>query len=133
MVLRPSDSVTPSARHVPGYSSAVAGVGMFGDGGTHGVRGEASACRSRAQPSTSTTCSSTSMPRVRTQCRASSPTVRECRTGIAQRPTSEWHASSRTGPSASAMRPPSGLGRSSTTTAVPAAAHASSTWLIVHT
>lgn len=33
---RPSDRFVASNRQVPGYSSAVSGVGMFGLGRTHG-------------------------------------------------------------------------------------------------
>ncbi|CAM5243635.1 hypothetical protein SVIOM74S_04399 [Streptomyces violarus] len=36
VVPRPSDRFVPSNRHVPEYTKAVSGVGMFGLGGTQG-------------------------------------------------------------------------------------------------
>lgn len=36
VVPRPSERLVPSKRHVPEYTRAVSGVGMFGLGGTHG-------------------------------------------------------------------------------------------------
>jgi hypothetical protein len=75
----------PSSRH-PRIGRAVAGVGMFGDGATHG-KPVAAKGTSRDHPRAGHTTRSRSSRRSAAKRRASSPAVIPWRTGIGCRPT----------------------------------------------
>jgi hypothetical protein len=130
-VPRPTLTDVPSSRHVPGYHRALAHDGIAGDVGTHGtpVAGHA---RVGSHPAHGTTVSDTAGTASRCHSRASSPSVRLWRTGMDDSPTNDRQSSSSSGPSAAASTPPSGLGRSSTTTGTPDSAQACSRCHSVH-
>ena len=119
----------PSISTVPGYTVAVSGVGMLGDGITHG-RPVSLAHRERVQPPQATTSRSTSIRRSAWNRRASSPIVMPCRMGNGCMPMNDANAGSSSGPSIAT--PPMGFGRSSTTNVLPASAQASIDSSMVH-
>ena len=126
VVPRPSHAFVASSRQVPTYASAEVGDGTLGDGGTHGsfVSSHAMLRRHRRIGATRKSVFANFFPdglsgsaptNRRLNRSASSPTVMPCRIGTETRETNESKpASTTTGPSV--VVPPSGLGRSRTTT-----------------
>ena len=126
VVPRPSHAFVASSRQVPTYASAEVGDGTLGDGGTHGsfVSSHAMPRRHRRIGATRKSVFANFFPdglsgsaptNRRLNRSASSPTVMPCRIGTETRETNESKpASTTTGPSV--VVPPSGLGRSRTTT-----------------
>ena len=119
VVPRPSETFVPSTRPMPGYISAVAGVGMLGEGGTQRRR-VSDQSMFLAHPSIGTTSSSALLPPASAATNsplkrsASSASVMPCRRQMGFRPTKVARPRSSVGPST--RMPPSGFGRSSTTT-----------------
>ena len=101
---------------MPGYTTAQAKVGRFGEGMTQG-RPVASCHIPRRQPCTGSTSSAAPYPSRSLARRINSPSVSPWRIGIGRCPTKERCAGSTIGPSISS--PPIGLGRSSSSTGVP--------------
>ena len=118
----PSERLVPSSRHIPGYTCAVSGVGMFGDGGMNASSVSAQRIF-RVQPREGTTARSHPKRSSAFSIRASSPSVIPWRFGSGYSPTKLRNPGSTRLPST--RSPPSGFGRSSTTNRTPAFAQAS--------
>ena len=114
------------------YSSVVSAVGMSGEVLTQG-RWVSAHSMSRVRPSTGMTCSShfscpaSGMKCPFTSC-ASSPMVRPWRSGMGYKPMNVANSGFSTGPCA---LPPSGFGRSMTTTGTLTLAHSCMTYASV--
>ena len=125
-VPRPSDTLVPSSRQMPGYTVAVCKSGILGEGLIKG-RPVSSNHMERCQPLMGMTVSFKvrsvfSQPSSLNR-RASSPTVIPWRTGMGNKPTKELKVVSKIFPSTA--RPLMGLGRSKMTNSFPCSAAAS--------